>query len=71
LSFVEWIQGVDEGRHPLARDWYESMYHLLVRLFPRLSVGGVLIVNDYGHWKGSQKAIDQYIEENHLKLQLS
>ena len=55
----------------LDTDWYESTYHELVHLYPRLSVGGVLIIDDYGHWKGSRKAVDQYIEENHLKLLLN
>jgi len=54
----------------LDTDWYESTYHELVHLYPRLSIGGVLILDDYGHWKGARRAVDQYIEENHLKLLL-
>jgi O-methyltransferase len=44
--------------------------HELVHLHPRLSVGGVLIIDDYGHWEGARKAVDQYIEEKKLKLLL-
>jgi O-methyltransferase len=55
----------------LDTDWYESTYHELVHLYPRLSVGGVLIIDDYGHWQGARKAVDQYIEENRLKLLLN
>ncbi len=47
----------------LDTDWYESTYHELVHLYPRLSPGGVLIIDDYGHWGGSRKATDQYFEE--------
>ena len=55
----------------LDTDWYESTYHELLHLYPRLSSGGVLIIDDYGHWKGAKRAVDQYIEENNLRLLLS
>jgi hypothetical protein len=45
----------------LDTDWYESTRHELEHLYPRLSSGGVLIVDDYGHWKGSRKATDEFI----------
>jgi hypothetical protein len=54
----------------LDTDWYESTYHELVHLYPRLSPGGVLIIDDYGHWEGAKKAVDCYIEENKLKILL-
>jgi len=44
----------------LDTDWYESTRHELVHLYPRLSVGGVLIVDDYGYWEGARKAVDEY-----------
>ena len=40
--------------------WYESTYHELVHLYPRLVEGGILIVDDYGHWQGAKKAVDGY-----------
>jgi hypothetical protein len=55
----------------LDTDWYESTYHELVHLYPRLAVGGVLIIDDYGHWQGARRAVDQYISENKLKLLLN
>ena len=45
----------------LDTDWYESTRHELQHLYPRLSQGGVLIIDDYGHWKGSRKATDEFI----------
>jgi hypothetical protein len=54
----------------LDTDWFESTYHELNHLYPRLSVGGVLILDDYGHWQGSRKAVDQYIDEHNLKVLL-
>jgi O-methyltransferase len=52
----------------LDTDWYESTYHELTHLFPRLSVGGVLILDDYGHWKGAKDAVDQYFKETKHKI---
>jgi O-methyltransferase len=45
----------------LDTDWYESTKHELVHLFPRLSEGGILILDDYGHWQGAKKATDEYL----------
>jgi O-methyltransferase len=44
----------------LDTDWYESTRHELVHLYPVLSPGGVLIIDDYGHWDGSRRAVDEY-----------
>lgn len=54
----------------LDTDWYESTRHELLHLYPRLSVGGVLIIDDYGHWQGARKAVDEYIREKSLKVLL-
>ena len=48
----------------LDTDWYESTKHELEFLFPRLVKGGVLIIDDYGYWKGQQKAVDEYFANN-------
>ena len=44
----------------LDTDFYESTKIELEILFPRLVKGGVLIVDDYGFWKGAKKAVDEY-----------
>jgi hypothetical protein len=54
----------------LDTDWYESTKHELIHLYPRLVEGGVLIIDDYGHWQGARRAVDEYIEENNLPLLL-
>lgn len=43
----------------LDTDWYESTRHELLHLYPRLRPGGVLIVDDYGHWEGARRAVDE------------
>lgn len=55
----------------LDTDWYESTKHELVHLFPLLSSGGVIIIDDYGHWQGAKKAVDEYFEENKVKVLLN
>jgi O-methyltransferase len=47
----------------LDTDWYASTIIELKVLYPRLAVGGVLIVDDYGHWQGSRKAVDEYFAD--------
>ena len=47
----------------LDTDWYESTRHELNHLWPRLSDGGVLIVDDYGHWEGARRAVDEFFAQ--------
>jgi hypothetical protein len=44
----------------LDTDWYESTKHELEHLFGKLSPGGILIVDDYGCWRGARKAVDEF-----------
>jgi O-methyltransferase len=55
----------------LDTDWYESTRHELEHLFPRLAVGGVLIIDDYGHWQGARQAVDEYLAATGTRLFLS
>lgn len=79
---VHFIQGKVEQTIPasapdsisllrLDTDWYESTKHELVHLFPRLSHNGVIIIDDYGHWKGSRQACDEYFAENRVPILLN
>jgi O-methyltransferase len=55
----------------LDTDWYESTRQELVHLYPRVSPGGVTIIDDYGYWEGARKAVDEYVEENRLPILLN
>ena len=55
----------------LDTDWYESTRHELIHLFPRISPHGVIIIDDYGHWQGVRKAVDEYIKDNNIKILLN
>jgi len=52
----------------LDTDWYESTKHELIHLFPLLSKNGVLIIDDYGSWAGSKKAVDEYFSDRKILL---
>jgi hypothetical protein len=41
-------------------DFYESTKIELEILYPLLSKNGILIIDDYGNWKGCRKAVDEY-----------
>lgn len=54
----------------LDTDWYASTKHEWTHLYPRLRRGGIVIVDDYGFWKGARKATDEYLAETGTKLLL-
>jgi hypothetical protein len=55
----------------LDTDWYESTRHELEHLFPRLVPGGVLIIDDYGHWQGARQAVDEYLAKSDVPILLN
>lgn len=42
-------------------DWHASVSWALAALYPRLVPGGVVIIDDYGHWVGSRRATDEWL----------
>jgi hypothetical protein len=52
----------------LDTDWYESTKVELEILYPKLVRGGVLIIDDYGHWRGARKAVDDYFKNSSLLM---
>jgi len=55
----------------LDTDWYSSTKHELLHLYPRLTRGGVLVVDDYGYWQGARQAVDEYMATNDVRLLLN
>ena len=45
----------------LDTDWYESTKAELEHLFARVTPGGIVIFDDYGHWAGAKKAVDEFL----------
>lgn len=48
----------------LDTDWHASTAKSLEILYPRLTVGGVCILDDYGHWLGARRAVDEYFADH-------
>jgi O-methyltransferase len=46
----------------LDTDWYDSTKKELEVLYPKIAIGGCLIIDDYGHWSGSKLATDEYFK---------
>ncbi len=55
----------------LDTDWYESTKHEMTHLYPRLALGGVLLIDDYGHWDGARRAVDEHFATHGTPLLLS
>mgnify|MGYP006099532177 CR=1 FL=1 len=52
----------------LDTDFYNSTKIELEELFPRLSKGGILIIDDYGAYTGCKKAVDNYFKKKFIFL---
>ena len=55
----------------LDTDFYSSTKHALDYLYPLISTGGVSIFDDYGHFLGARKAVDEYMASLECKPMLS
>lgn len=42
-------------------DWHDNTLACLSQLWPRLSLGGVLLIDDYNFWDGCKRAVDGYL----------
>lgn len=70
VALVEGLfQDTITGHEPVALahidgDWYESVRTCLERIGPRLSPGGVMVIDDYYHWSGCRTAVDQFLAKH-------
>jgi O-methyltransferase len=48
----------------LDSDWYDSTLFCLNHLFPFVTNGGVIIIDDYYTWDGCSKAVHDYLSHN-------
>jgi O-methyltransferase len=55
----------------LDTDWYESTAHEMEHLYERIPPGGVLLIDDYGHFMGSKRAVDEYFEKKNINVLLN
>ena len=52
-------------------DWHSSIAHSLETLFDRVVPGGFVIIDDYGHFEGARKAVDEFLEMRGVQAFLS
>jgi asparagine synthase (glutamine-hydrolysing) len=45
-------------------DWYESVKYCLEEIHPNLSKGGEILIDDYFHYSGCKKAVDEFLDKN-------
>ena len=46
----------------LDTDWYEGTKFELEHFEKHVSTGGYIIIDDYGHWQGCKKAVNEYYQ---------
>lgn len=51
-------------------DWYESVKVCLDHLYDRVSSGGIIQIDDYGHWEGARKATDEFLQRRGIRTPL-
>lgn len=79
---LHFVQGLVEDTIPehapddlalcrLDTDWYASTAHEMAHLYPRISRGGVLLVDDYGQFMGARKAVDEYFARQQTPVLLN
>lgn len=48
-------------------DWYDSVMLSLKTFYERVADGGVIIIDDFGHWEGCREAFYDFIAQRGLK----
>jgi O-methyltransferase len=51
-------------------DLYESTIDVLRPMYPKVSPGGFVVVDDYFSWPGCRKAVDEYREANGIVAEM-
>jgi hypothetical protein len=51
-------------------DWYESVKICLEKFYDSVVLSGFVSIDDYGHWQGFRKAVDQFFELRGLSYSL-
>jgi len=81
MSRVRIVEGLFEETFPTIQipriallnvdaDWYESVKLCLERFYDRVVPGGFVSLDDYGHWPGCKRAVDEFFEKRGLSYPL-
>lgn len=52
-------------------DWYESTKVCLENLYDKVVPGGYVIIDDYGHWEGAKRALEEFFQKRNIKPELT
>ena len=53
----------------LDTDFYDSTKHELETFYEYVTPGGIVMIDDYGHWQGCRKAVDEFLA-HHPEIQI-
>jgi len=49
-------------------DWYDSTRCCLEHLWHRMTPGGFVQIDDYGHWNGCRRAVDEFVQAHGITV---
>ena len=52
-------------------DWYDSTRVCLEHLYDKVVPGGIIQIDDYGHWAGARKALHEFFEARDIRVSLN
>ncbi len=68
-EFIKRNPGIRFSLIHLDVDLYKPSVVVLESLYPLLSKGGILILDDYAIWEGETKAVDEYFANRYISIQ--
>ena len=51
-------------------DWYESVKLCMDAFYDRVVPRGIVAIDDYGEWMGCKKAVDEFLEDRNLNVDI-
>jgi O-methyltransferase len=51
----------------LDADWYDGIYAALETFYPLISTGGIVILDDFGHWEGTREAFYDFCKRYDIR----
>jgi O-methyltransferase len=51
----------------LDADWYDGIFEALETFYPLMPVGGIVILDDFGHWEGTREAFYDFCKRYDIR----
>lgn len=52
-------------------DWYDPVMTCLTRIEPKLSIGGIIVLDDYQDWSGCHQATDEFFSDKQERFEFN